>query len=93
MSLVGPRPHVPRMLAGGMLYEQLVPYYFARHQVRPGLTGLAQVNGLRGSTEDPALAVARIYQDLAYIECWSLGLDLRILWQTLRTEFLTGNGM
>jgi lipopolysaccharide/colanic/teichoic acid biosynthesis glycosyltransferase len=92
MSLVGPRPHVPGMLAGGVLYEQLIPSYFARHRVRPGLTGLAQVNGLRGSTEDPGLAAARIDQDLVYIEHWSLTLDLRILWQTFRAEFLTGNG-
>jgi polysaccharide biosynthesis protein PslA len=93
MSLVGPRPHVPRMLAGGLLYEQLVPYYFERHRVRPGITGLAQVNGLRGGTEDPIVGRARIDQDLAYIEHWSLALDARILWQTFRTEFITGNGI
>jgi lipopolysaccharide/colanic/teichoic acid biosynthesis glycosyltransferase len=92
MSLVGPRPHVPRMLAGGMLYEQLVPYYCMRHRVRPGITGLAQVNGLRGGTEDPGIARARVDQDLVYIEHWSLTLDVRILWQTFRAEFLTGNG-
>lgn len=93
MSLVGPRPHVPGMLAAGMLYEELVPDYFERHRVRPGITGLAQVSGLRGSTEDAGAARARIDYDLAYIEHRTLGLDLLILWRTLRREFLSGNGI
>jgi len=92
MSLVGPRPHVPGMLAGGMLYEKLVPAYFERHRVRPGMTGLAQINELRGSTADAKFARARIAYDLAYIEHWSLLLDLRILWTTFRTEVLRGTG-
>ncbi|MBF9233898.1 sugar transferase [Microvirga alba] len=92
MSLVGPRPHVPGMLAGGMLYEDLVPEYFDRLRVRPGVTGLAQVNGLRGSTEDPATARARISDDLTYIDHWSLMLDFKILIMTARTEFLSGSG-
>jgi len=93
MSLVGPRPHVPGMLAGGVLYEELVPYYFERHVMRTGITGLAQVNGLRGSTLDPAVAKARIDQDLEYIRHWSFALDIRILWETFRREFLTGRGV
>jgi lipopolysaccharide/colanic/teichoic acid biosynthesis glycosyltransferase len=94
MSMVGPRPHVPGMLAGGMLYEKLVPYYFERHRVRPGITGLAQANGLRGSTEDPNAATARIKRDLEYIETWSLRLDLRLLIETARNELLQlGSGM
>ena len=91
MSLVGPRPHVPGMLAGGVLYEELVPYYFERHRMRVGITGLAQVSGLRGSTVDPGVAKARIDKDLEYIERWSFAMDIRIIWLTARREFLTGS--
>jgi lipopolysaccharide/colanic/teichoic acid biosynthesis glycosyltransferase len=80
------------MRAGGMIYEALVPSYFERHRVRPGLTGLAQINELRGSTTDAKFARARIAYDLAYVEHWSLLLDLRILWTTLKTEVLRGTG-
>jgi polysaccharide biosynthesis protein PslA len=93
MSLVGPRPHVPGMLAGGMVYEDLVPYYFQRHMVRPGITGLAQVSGCRGSTAHRASAIARIDLDLDYIVIWSHRLDLRIIGRTIVTEFLSGNGV
>jgi polysaccharide biosynthesis protein PslA len=94
MSLVGPRPHVPGMLAGGLPYEALVPNYLERHRVRPGLTGLAQAQGLRGSTVDTDLARARIEQDFKYIQSWSLGLDLRIMIETVRTELLASvNGI
>lgn len=93
MSLVGPRPHVPGMLAAGMLYEDLVPYYFQRHAVRPGITGLAQVSGCRGSTEDGDSAITRVDYDLDYIEHRSLQLDLAIIIRTVRKEFLAGSGM
>lgn len=93
MSLVGPRPHVPGMLAGGVLYEELVPNYFARHAVRPGLTGLAQISGCRGPTTDPVPARKRIEHDLAYIERMSLALDMKILWKTFVMEFITGSGV
>jgi exopolysaccharide biosynthesis polyprenyl glycosylphosphotransferase len=92
MSLVGPRPHVPGMLAAGMLYEELVPYYFQRHTVRPGITGLAQVNGCRGSTMQAQDAIVRVDHDLEYIENWSIWLDIRILLLTCRREFLSGTG-
>jgi len=91
MSLVGPRPHVPGMQAANVLYEDLVPYYFQRHSARPGITGLAQVSGCRGSTTDPDRAIARIDYDLEYIEKWSLGMDIKILIQTVRREFLSGS--
>lgn len=93
MSLVGPRPHVPGMLAAGRRYDELVPYYHQRRLMRPGVTGWAQANGLRGPTTDAASAIARIDHDLYYIENFSLWLDLKILAMTLRHEFLGGSGV
>ena len=92
MSLVGPRPHVPGMLAGGILYEELTPYYFQRHHMRPGITGLAQVSGYRGGTTVPLSAIERLDRDLQYIETWSLWLDARILVRTVIREFISGSG-
>ncbi|MDB5501140.1 MAG: pss [Tardiphaga sp.] len=92
MSLVGPRPHVPGMLAANVPYEELVPYYFQRHTARPGITGLAQVSGCRGSTVEASRAIARIDYDLDYIEKWSLRMDLMIIVRTVRREFLSGSG-
>jgi polysaccharide biosynthesis protein PslA len=92
MSLVGPRPHVPGMLAGGMLYEKLTPYYFQRHHMRPGITGLAQVTGYRGGTTVPLSAIERLDRDLLYIKTWSLRLDTRILVRTVIREFISGSG-
>ena len=92
MSLVGPRPHVPGMLAASLPYEHLVPYYFVRHVVRPGVTGLAQVSGYRGSTTEAHSAIGRISCDLEYIEKWSLWLDVWIILRTVRREFLSGSG-
>ena len=92
MSLVGPRCHVLGMLAGGMPYEELVPEYHIRHQVRPGLTGLAQVRGFRGPTVKAAKARARIASDLFYIEHYSLWLDIKILIATILVEFRGGRG-
>ena len=92
MSLVGPRPHVPGMLANGMLYEELVPYYFQRHTVRPGITGLAQVSGFRGDTTKASDAVARVDCDIHYIENWSPWMDVKIILKTCQREFLSGSG-
>lgn len=92
MSLVGPRPHVRGMLAAGVPYEVLVPQYFDRCCTRPGLTGLAQVTGLRGSTRDARLAIDRIECDLAYIRNRSLLLDLRILLHTIVNECARSSG-
>ena len=92
MSLVGPRPHVPGMLAGGMLYEQLTPYYFQRHIMRPGVTGLAQVMGCRGNTTVAISAIDRLDYDLRYIATWSLLLDIKIIIRTALREFFSGSG-
>ena len=93
MSLIGPRPHVPGMLAAGVLYEELVPIYHQRHVVRPGITGLAQVSGFRGTTEDPTLATARVEHDLIYVEKWSFWLDIKILVLTAWRELTGGTGV
>jgi lipopolysaccharide/colanic/teichoic acid biosynthesis glycosyltransferase len=79
MSLVGPRPHA---LAHDHYYGGLIVEYDGRFRTKPGLTGLAQVSGLRGQTPDVASMAARIEKDLDYIRSWSLMLDLRILLQT-----------
>ena len=93
MSIIGPRPHVPGMLAAGISYEQLVPYYPLRYVMKPGLSGWAQAHGFRGPTDDPLLASARIDHDIAYIQNFSLLLDLRIILLTLRSQLITGSGV
>ena len=92
MSIVGPRPHVPGMLAGGCCYQALVPHYRQRQLMRPGITGWAQANGLRGPTDDADRARARIDSDIAYLQNFSLLLDLRIVLQTLWRECGGGTG-
>ncbi len=76
MSLVGPRPHA---LEHNDLYKSQIPRYMLRHKVKPGMTGWAQVNGLRGQTDTPEKMALRIEHDLWYIQNWSLWLDLKIL--------------
>ena len=92
MSFVGPRPHVAGQLAAGKPYRELVEYYEMRRCVRPGLTGWAQINGLRGPTDDADRARERIEHDMAYIQNASLLLDLRIIFLTARDEFISGGG-
>jgi Undecaprenyl-phosphate glucose phosphotransferase len=84
MSIVGPRPHAIAMKAGnGMLYGDVVTQYCHRHRVKPGITGWAQVNGLRGEVDTLFKAHARVDHDLYYIEHWSPWFDLKILIKTL----------
>ena len=92
MSFVGPRPHVAGQLAAGRPYRELVEYYDLRLHVRPGLTGWAQANGLRGPTGDATKARERIEHDMAYIQNASPLLDLRIIFRTARDEFISGGG-
>lgn len=92
MSLVGPRPHVPGQLANERPYHDLVPYYSMRHSMRPGLTGWAQCNGLRGPTTDPILAKGRIDHDMAYIQNFSVLLDIKIMILTVWREFTAAKG-
>ncbi|MFN4009589.1 MAG: sugar transferase [Pannonibacter sp.] len=92
MSLVGPRPHVPGMLAAGVPYEEFDPRYMDRHQVRPGITGLAQVNGFRGETTEEYHARMRVNYDLEYIRTQSTRQDIKILFQTVWREFTKGTG-
>jgi len=77
MSLVGPRPERPTFVRE---FKHKVPQYMLRHRVKAGITGWAQVHGWRGNTS----IRKRIQYDLYYIENWSLKLDLKIMWMTLR---------
>ena len=88
MSIVGPRPHA---VAHNEIYRELIKAYMVRHKVRPGITGWAQVNGLRGETETIDKMKARVEYDLEYLRNWSLGLDLQIIVRTLRVIFFDRN--
>lgn len=85
MSLVGPRPHA---MDHNAYYKDVIERYMQRLRVKPGMTGWAQVNGLRGITDDDAVMRERVEYDLRYIDNWSLGLDLKILALTLTRGFL-----
>jgi len=80
MSIVGPRPHA---IAHNEMYRKLIKSYMIRHKVKPGITGWAQVNGLRGETDTVDKMKARIEYDLDYLRHWSLSLDLKIIWKTI----------
>lgn len=88
MSLVGPRPH-PVML--NEQWRKKVSGYMLRHKVKPGITGLAQVNGFRGETDTHDKMEGRVHYDLVYIRDWSLMLDIKILFKTLRHGFVSKN--
>jgi putative colanic acid biosynthesis UDP-glucose lipid carrier transferase len=88
MSIVGPRPHA---VAHNELYRQLIKAYMVRHKVRPGITGWAQVNGLRGETVSLDQMKARVEYDLEYLRNWSIGLDLQIIARTVKLVFADRN--
>ena len=92
MSVVGPRPMVEGQRAGDRDYREIVPYYDYRLLMRPGLTGLAQSYGLRGSTRDLASAIERVDVDCVYIQQFSIGMDIAIILRTLVREFVFGTG-
>ena len=85
MSIVGPRPH---MLAHTKQYSELIDKYMVRHFVKPGLTGWAQVTGFRGETKELWQMEGRVKRDIWYMEHWSVWLDIRIIWMTIKTIFI-----
>lgn len=88
MSIVGPRPHA---IAHNEQYRKLILGYMLRHKVKPGITGLAQVNGWRGETDTLDKMKKRIEYDLEYIRSWSLWLDLKIVFFTIFKGFINRN--
>lgn len=91
LSLVGPRPHAIYAKAAGGLYDEVVDGYFARHRVRPGITGWAQINGWRGETDTPEKIQKRVEHDLYYIENWSIFFDIYVLFATPLSLVTTKN--
>ncbi len=85
MSVVGPRPH---MLAHTEQYSGLIDRYMVRHFVKPGVTGWAQVTGFRGETKELWQMEGRVKRDIWYMENWSIWLDIRIIWMTIKTIFI-----
>ncbi len=84
MSIVGPRPHA---VAHNELYRQVIKAYMVRHKVKPGITGWAQVNGLRGETDTIEKMQSRVEYDLEYLRNWTLRLDLQIIARSVRFLF------
>ena len=91
LSLVGPRPHAVQAKAADRLYPDVVDGYFARHKVKPGITGWAQINGWRGETDTPEKIKKRVEFDLAYIDNWSIWFDFCILARTPAALMSTHN--
>jgi undecaprenyl-phosphate galactose phosphotransferase/putative colanic acid biosynthesis UDP-glucose lipid carrier transferase len=84
MSIVGPRPHA---VSHNASWAELVEDYALRHHIKPGITGLAQVNGFRGRCDTCELIKMRVHYDLEYINRWSVWLDLQIIAKTMRVFF------
>jgi Undecaprenyl-phosphate glucose phosphotransferase len=89
LSLVGPRPHATQSKAANQLYQEVVTGYYARHRMKPGITGWAQINGWRGETDTLEKIERRVEHDLHYIENWSLAFDVYILAMTPLSLFNT----
>ena len=85
MSIVGPRPHA---ISHNEIYRKIIKGYMIRHKVKPGITGWAQVNGLRGETETVDKMKTRIDYDLDYLRQWSLPLDIKIIFKTVSLVFM-----
>lgn len=83
MSIVGPRPHAAAAKAGDSLYWEVDERYWERHCIKPGMTGLAQVRGHRGSTDHHQDLIDRLQSDLEYVTKWSIWRDLRIIFATI----------
>jgi len=84
MSIAGPRPHAIGSQAGDKLFWEVDQRYWLRHALKPGLTGLAQIRGLRGATESESDLASRLNSDLEYLNGWSLWRDLGIVLATAR---------
>ena len=84
MSLVGPRPERPQFVEK---FKEEIPRYMVKHQVRPGITGWAQINGYRGDTS----IRKRVEYDIFYIENWNLSFDIKILFLTIFKGFINKN--
>jgi len=91
MSLVGPRPHAPQMRIDGELLDDMLVEYIMRYQVKPGITGWAQVNGARGQLVNAKDLRKRVRYDLEYMQRWSLYFDLKIIALTLFREVFSKN--
>ena len=85
MSIVGPRPH---MLAHTEVYSRLISKFMVRHFLKPGITGWAQVTGFRGETKEKEQMEGRVKRDIWYMENWSIWLDIRIIWLTVKSFFI-----
>ena len=87
MSIIGPRPHALQTRTEGKDLDKLVNYYAARHRVKPGITGWAQVHGLRGELDTIDKLRRRVDYDIDYIDNWSLWLDVKIILRTILLVF------
>ncbi len=83
MSVVGPRPHAVATNVNGTRFSDIIDRYAARHRVKPGITGWAQVNGWRGETDTIEKIQNRVEHDLYYIDNWSVWLDMLIILKTV----------